>query len=382
MTDDQPTGSCPTCSRRDPRVPQLCDVDRSKLRAWLFDITVLYAELASRDAELADPADRRFAATMSRWDAGMKRAVREPATVARPADPAAYHLPSGASSSPSRGSPVSGSKERQLPIDTDAVDLTGPVRSAGVAVLDEDAVGHASVASTLDFWVEDWRAQRGAGERRPAATVPEIARWLLDRLDDAMDTSPAIAEFFTAVRRLRGALHAQLGQVEVPDYKRGIPCPRCLALALVHTNGSEFIECSSCPAVLSFMEYDEHVRALSAEQVLVRRAKVAKVKALRGLLLAMRSAGWRHDVRRYGDDEGMFVVHGWRRGAAAIEAWVQDADGYLRLGTVWWLADADNPSVTLSATGDWVDAYGIPGLTKLARAAGILTPVKQKETAA
>jgi hypothetical protein len=380
--DDQTTGSCPTCGRRDPRTPQLCDVDRSKLRSWLFDIPTLHAELQERIEERSAPSDLRVAVTVTEWDVEAKRAVRVPATVGRPADPTSYYLPSGASSSASRGGPVTGSKERRLPIDTDAVDLTGQVRSAGVAVLDEDAVGYESVASVLDFWVEDWRADRGAGERRPAATVPEIARWLLDRLDDACDDSPAIAEFFDAVRQLRGALQAKLGQVVVPDYKRGIPCPQCQCLTLVHHDGSDRIECASCPALLSFIEYDAHVRSLSSEHEQARRVKVAQIKAVRGLLLALRGAGWRHNVCRYGDEEGVLVVHQWRRGTASVDAWVQDVDGQLALSGVAWAADAANPSVILSATGDWVTTYGIPALTKLARAAGILTPVKQKEKAA
>lgn len=383
--DDQPTGSCPTCERREPRTPQLCDVCRSRLRASLFDITSLFAELEERTDELAAPLEHRpYVATVVeklKLDDGTKLKVTTRVLTKRAADQVAYLLPSGASSSPSRGGPVTGSKERRLPIDTDAVDLTGPVRSAGVAVLDEDAVGHVSVASVLDFWVEDWRAWRGAGERRPSPAVPEIVRWLLDRLDDAMDHSPSIDEFFHAVRRLYGALKAQLGQLDIPDYKRGVPCPNCAALTLVHHDGSDRIECASCPALLSFIEYDTHVRALSADQVQLRRVKVAQIKAVRRLLEAMRSAGWRHDVRRHGDEDGTYVVHRWRRDRAAVEAWMPTTDGYATLGNVWWVADEVNPSLSLSASGEWVETYGISALQRLARAAGLLTPIKQ-ETAA
>ncbi len=376
--DDQPSGSCPTCGRRDPRVPQICDVDRSRLRSWLFDIPSLAAELEERIEERSEPSDVRLAVTVTEWDAEAKRAVRVPAPIGRPADPAAYYLPSGASSSASRGGPVTGSKERQLPIATDAVDLTGPARVVGAAVLDEDAVGYESVATVLDRWVEDWRVYRGAGERRPSSTVPELTEWLLARLEDACDEAPAIVEFFDAIRRLRGALQAQLGLIEVPDYKHGIPCKRCKALTLVQQPGSDRIECSSCFSLLSFLEYDEHVRSLSAEQVQARRLKVAQVRAVRGLLVRLHKVGWRHTVRQYGDEDGQWVAHCWRRAAAAVEVTVQDVDGYLNLVSVWWVADEANPSVNLSATGDWVEAYGIPGLTKLARAAGLLTPVKQE----
>ncbi len=380
--DDQPSGSCPTCRRRDARVPQICDPCRSRLRSWVFDIPSLYAELEERIEVRSEPSDvRPFVATVAEWTG--REIVQTAVVTARPADPVAYHLPSGASSSASRGGPVSGSKEKRLPIDTDAVDLTGPVRSAGVAVLDVDAVGYESVASVLDFWVEDWRADRGAGERRPSATVPELTRWLLERLDDACDGSPSIEEFYTAIGRLRRALQHECGQIDIPDYKRFTPCPRCSSLTLVHHNGSQFVECSTCPAVLSFLEYDEHARVLSTQYDKARRARVAQIKTVRRLLESLRAAGWRYDRRReFGDEFALLVVHRWRRGSAAVEAWAQDTDGSAQLTTVWWVADEANPSVTLSVSGDWVDTYGIPALTKLARAAGILTPVKQKETAA
>lgn len=334
MTDDQPTGSCPTCQRRDARTPQLCDVCRSRLRSFLADVPDLYSQL------LAEEYDGL---------AGSKAGGR-----------------------------VSGSKERRLPIDTDAVDLTGPVRSAGVAVLDEDAVGYESVATVLDFWIEDWRALRGAGERRPSATVPELTRWLLDRLDDAMDSAPAVVEFYEAVRRLRNALNTALRRFDIPDYKRFTPCPRCFSLSLVHHGGSEFIECSTCPAVLSFLEYDDHARSLSAEYEQARRVKVAQIKAVRRLLEALRVAGWRHSLRyeertlgsEFGDDACR--VHVWRRGSEQIEHWIL-IDSGASLGHFWYTYDDSS----LSVSTEWVDDNGIPALQKLARAAGFLTAPKR-----
>lgn len=373
LTDDQPSGSCPTCRRRNPRVEQLCDVCRSRLRAWLFDIPDLYHQLSE-----GEPSVREYR--------GARLIVDDDNVVLGEVphfDHVSNVLPAGGAPAGFRLGPISGSKERRLPINEDAADLTGPVRSAGVAVLDEDAVGYASVASVLDFWVTDWRALRGAGERRPSATVPELARWLLDRLDDACDNAPSIGEFFEAVRRLRGALQGQLGQIEIPDYKRGVSCPRCAALTLVHHSGSDRIECGSCPALLSFIEYDAHVRSLSAEHEQARRVKVAQIKAVRRLLSAMREAGWRYDRRReFGDEYALLVVHRWRRGSAAVEAWMQDTDGSAALTTVWWVADEANPSVTLSVSGDWVETYGIGAVQKLARAAGILTAPKKEEVAA
>lgn len=376
MTDDQPSGSCPTCAHREPRTPQLCDVCRSRLRSNLFDIPSLYAELQERTDEMAEPLDvRPYVATVPEWTG--REVVHTAVVTNRPADPVSYHLTSGASSSPSRGGPVSGSKERRLPIDEDAVDLTGPVRSAGVAVLDEDAVGYASVASVLDFWVEDWRTSRGKGERRPGATVSELAEWLLIRLDDACDHSPPIAEFFEAIRRLRGALQAQLGQVDIPEYKRGVPCPHCAALTLVFHAGSSYIECGSCPAQVSFLEYEEHVRALSAEQVLVRRVKVAQVKALRQMLGAMRGAGWRFVSSL--EQDGWRLCH-WFRDDAVVQCWIHPRTGQ-GPAAVWYHPVAGE-GYALSVTTEWIAQEGFPALRKLARSVGILTAPKKEEVAA
>lgn len=386
---DEPTGSCPTCTRRDPRNPILCDVCRSKLRSWLGDIPDLFEELERRTDELAEPLEHRpYVATVvekvERPD-GTKVKVVSYVLTKRAADQVAYVMPSGASSSPSRGGPVSGSRESRLPIDTDAVDLTAPARAGGRAVLAEDATGYTSVASTLDFWVEDWRTSRGAGERRPPPTVDYLTEWLLNRLDDAMDHSAPIDEFFHDVRRVRGALKAHLGQVEIPDYKRGIPCRRCLALTLVHHDGSDRIECASCPALLSFIEYDAHVRSLSAEHEQARRVKVAKVKALRGLLVALRSAGWQR-AAEFEDaeyrpipnrSERAHTVLIWWRGNERIEMRAAAGERTPH-GLVVYMADVTSTRSTTSWLGDEPASY----VQKVARAAGILTPVKQMEKAA
>jgi Zn ribbon nucleic-acid-binding protein len=158
---------------------------------------------------------------------------------------------------------VSGSKEPRLPIDVDEVDLTAPARNAWL--LGDDQVGHTSVAGTLDFWARDWREARGGLERLPDPFVPALASWLLRRVDDAMGVHLAIDEFFHDVRRTHGALRGQLGLVDVPDYKRGVPCPKCETLALYRANGSEWVECGACGSMLTTDEYDTYVAALAAQ---------------------------------------------------------------------------------------------------------------------
>lgn len=366
MTDDQPTGSCPTCHRRDPRVQQLCDVCRSRLRAWVFDLTDLHAQLSE-----GEPSVRDYRGTRIVVDDDMKPIDEVPHY-----DHVSNVLPAGGGPSGFRLGPITGSRERRLPINEDAADLTGPVRAGGLAVLDEDAVGHVSVASVLDFWVEDWRTWRSAGERRPSPTVPEIVRWLLDRLDDAMDHSPSVDEFFHAVRRLYGALKAQLGQVDIPDYKRGVPCRNCLALTLVHQPGSDRIECGSCDALLDFFEYDTHVRSLSAEQVAARRLQVAQTKALRQTLGVMRAAGWRFVSSS--ESDGWRLCQ-WFRDDAVVQCWIHPRTGQSPAAV--WYHPVAGEGYALSVTTEWIAQEGFPALRKLARSVGLLTPIKQ-ETAA
>lgn len=281
MTADQPTpGSCPTCYRRDPRTPLLCDVCRSRLRSWLGDIPDLFEELQRRTDELAEPIDHRpYVATVVNkveGSDGKKVKVTSHVLTRRAADQVAYLLPAGGSSSPSRTGPVSGSPEPRLPIDLDEVDLTAPARTSTSATVplayaeqDEDQVGYLSVATTLDSWAADWADLRG--ERLRTQLHPDqvgfLSHWLRLRLDDACNEHLAIDEFFEDIRLIHGALSAQLGLFDIPDYKRGVSCPRCNALALVRENGSDFIECCTvnCRTLLTPAQYDEHVKALAAK---------------------------------------------------------------------------------------------------------------------
>lgn len=232
MIDDQPSGSCPTCRRRDPRNPQLCDVDRSKFRTWLGDLPHLAEEL---------------------------EAVR-------------YDGINGQSA----GGRVSGSKERQLPIRVDPLDLAAPARN--VWLLGEDQVGHISVASILDFWARDWREARGGRERLPDPYVPALAAWLLRRADDAMDSHPAIAEMWDDVRRLHGVLRVQLGlHPPRPVYLDGVPCRRCGAGTLWRMPESEYAsECAvpECRDLLTDEEYDAWTRERAAP--LKRRNRILR----------------------------------------------------------------------------------------------------------
>ncbi|HEX2551122.1 MAG TPA: hypothetical protein VHK64_05975 [Nocardioidaceae bacterium] len=226
-TREEPSGSCVTCARRDPHRGLVCNADRSKLRSWLREIPDLFDDLVAQD---------------------------EP-------DP----LAAGPVKGQSAGGPVSGSKERKLPIDEDAIDLSGPVR--GVRLLGEDQIGYSSVASELDFWVEDWREARGRGEGRPDPTVRALATWLEVRAEDACDAHPAVDEMFEAVRKLRSALRGVLKLIEpLPEYRPDVPCPGCSRLTLYKANGSDRYECDSCPRLLTPEEFDRWAGLVLADK--------------------------------------------------------------------------------------------------------------------
>lgn len=223
--DDQPTGSCVCCNRRDPHEGYACNPCRSRFRTWLAEIPDLYASL------LGEPL-----------------------------------APSG---SPGKGGPVSGSRERPIPIRVDLFDLTHA--GGWPDVLTEDQVGHLPVWMTLETWARDWSTFRAMGEAAERS-VSGLCRWMWERVDDMCDEHEAIDECWRDVRALRGALYAQLGMFETPDYKKGVPCRQCNALALVRKDGSDFIECGECPAVLTPEEYDRWVRLLAAA---VKKEKAA-----------------------------------------------------------------------------------------------------------
>lgn len=258
MADEERTGTCPCCARRDPRRRLVCDVCRSKLRSWLREIPDLYGELGEQHD--APPVDRDLVL----YPPGHKREGEWVTHL----DELAVALPAGAVAGQALGGPVSGSTEPRLPIRVDPLDLAAPARN--VHLLGEDQVGYESVASELDFWVRDWREARGGLERLPDPDVSTLASWLERRAEDACDAHPAVDEMFEAVARLRSALRRQVGQADVPDYKQGVPCRRCDAMALVRVNGSDWIECADCPELLSPEEYERWC-GLLAEQAKSKR---------------------------------------------------------------------------------------------------------------
>lgn len=251
--------ACITCTvyrpDADPRLPirpPVCDGDRKLLDSHLWDIPDLYGRLPE------EPTAFGNAPYMVELPGGRLEQ--------RGVDPLAAAFPAGPVPGRSRQPRVSGSKERPAPTSLDRIDLTLPARAASVDLWartemgqDPDQVGSLSVATILDCWVRDWREALWPTHSLPVPTVPELARWLRNRVGDACDQHPAIDEFAAELKSLRYALRRQLGETEAqPETEpyKGVACQKCdLRGVLWRKPGSGWIECRSCGNLMSDEEY-------------------------------------------------------------------------------------------------------------------------------
>jgi ribosomal protein L37AE/L43A len=307
-------------------------------------------------------------------------------------------LPAAATPGAARGGRVSGSPEPRLPVSVDMLDLLAPARRStsasaplAYAEQDDDQVGFLSVASTLFTWAEDLREHRGRGEGLPDVSISSLAEWLLNRIDEACDDHPAIDELYDDLRKLYGALRAQLGQIDIPDYRHGIPCPKCQRLSLVRQAGGDYVVCSECGAYLKITEYEEYVMtmatALSTEEREKRRKAAADRRALVRLLREMHAVGWRHSVRWEApapdlDDPPPGAGswrHDWTRGGECIRLYIRTGDneggGWIQLGRIYGVAFF---GANVHVEVEWIVENGVARLHRLATAAGVLSVPKER----
>ncbi|GAA3750628.1 hypothetical protein [Micromonospora maritima] len=306
--------ACVLCAvyRRDaePRQYERAQADdgcRRRLDGEIVDVRDLFLRLANPEAPDVD--DRTYEAYDSQGEfIGLRRA-----------DPTSVF--GGMAPTPARSAQpsVSGSRERQLPINPDIVDLLAPARSGGVRdtmvpatrvehgtvihrrivagpegpqvaeevypatrrrpVLDDDGsavmvaagdqTGKQSVATVLDEIVRDWRDSLFPDERLPVPTVPLLTDWLLVRSTAACDRHPAIAEHAREIRHLRTELYRALGESEpLPQVMWGVLCRTegCDDVSqLVRRPGSEYIECDACSRLYTEEEYREWTQLLAKQ---------------------------------------------------------------------------------------------------------------------
>jgi hypothetical protein len=183
-------------------------------------------------------------------------------------DPVARVLTAGPVNGARSGPRVTSSGERSLPIRVDPTDLLLPARPGSVGVKtrgawsgvpggDPDQVGNLAVATELEFWARDWADARGEG--CPLPTVPVLAGWLLDRLDWACASHPALDEFAGKLTHLRTVLTAATGRLPARPEPVDRPCPACHLLMLRRLPDSDYIDCAGCGRVLTDDEYRDHL---------------------------------------------------------------------------------------------------------------------------
>lgn len=195
-------------------------------------------------------------------------------------DPISAALPSGAPGrTPPRFGLVTGTRDREAPIDLDLVDLTASAREHQPS--DEarrermHQIGHISIAYRLDQWVRDWRTYTWCGsDIQPAPTVPDLATWLGRWVDAACDQHPAIDDFADEIREVHGSMRAYIPRVvernEPPPRRRAepytAPCRGCDMVSLWWFPSDERVRCDTegCGVVMTEDEYAQWARQIIA----------------------------------------------------------------------------------------------------------------------
>lgn len=258
--------TCTTCPvlrpDSDPRIPNyppVCDGDRALLDRLLVEIANLHVVLGTPEPLIVD---RRRYERFDRLGASLGTVWASPLTDLGGAAPI---------SSRSKQPSVSGSRERPIPIPVHVVDLQAPLRPVRLSQPfrgdSGDQVGHLPAAVVLAEWVRGWRDQLFGNQHLPKPGVGNLVRWLRDRLPDACDEHPAIAEFAEEIRNLRGALRSAAGESEPrPERCDGVPCRRCDLMTLFRQPGGD-VHCvtADCSAVYRADEYQQWVKTLAAE---------------------------------------------------------------------------------------------------------------------
>lgn len=246
--------TCPICSYREPRIPQVCDPDRSWIDRVLREIPEFCGELAALGYV---QRDRR----------GPVKVTLPPGSeVEEHFDQVANVLPAGPISGAGKSPRVSGTLVRGVPI---RLDLLGPPDTRPVVDLFGDQAGDPAVAAVLRGWVvtwwEDWRGPFAGEQLLRDRSITASAGWLRTRLGEACDRLESIREFADELGAIHLSLRRALGLTDPqPEHCQGVPCKRCDLKELYRQPGDDWIECDACGLLLSAWEYDFWVKLNSS----------------------------------------------------------------------------------------------------------------------
>lgn len=228
--------------------PQACEPCRVWLARLPGDIVTLWARLGEHHLVEPDSPWKVQQLYKGHW-------VRQNGN-----DPVAAALPTGANGARIGHDIVTGSRDPQVPVNLDLVDLTLPVHGDHLTDIGRlwwmDQTGHISVAQELDLLVREWADE--LGHRLPAPTVPVLAGWLTDRMPWACDHHPGVDHAAGQLHRLRGVLRGVLGETEQRPEHMGAPCPGCDRITLIRQPGEDKVECAheDCMRILTAEEYE------------------------------------------------------------------------------------------------------------------------------
>lgn len=212
---------CEVCQRREAQ-GFVCGVCLARMSKWLQEIPALYLELHTRHQE--DPVP------------SMKVG----------------------SSGPVGGVRVSGSRERSVPIDLDAVDLLLNVEYS--MPNSEMGMQMVPVLGLLWAWVSLFAWQWYRDECLPVREVPVLALWLTQRLDDLALVDQATPELEAALRRCVGQLRRVVdGRVAKPEFRYG-RCAKCKMRALYFDPEYEFVRCATCGHTMTEDDYAKYLQ--------------------------------------------------------------------------------------------------------------------------
>jgi len=230
----------PKAEQHAPDRSQTCESGRRRLERDRMSVFSMFLRLVEQEELISDDRVRRGSD--------------------RPRDPIAAALPMATTASPSNRPAVSGSKERQLPINVNVADLTAPANT-GQMQAGPDQVGIHSVATVLYHWANWWRVTIYDSHLVPPRDVAGLMKWIEPRLASIADEDEEIAQFAADMIELRGHLRNALGEnAPQPIVMWGVPCRRCNTVSTLRLNPEDpdrYRECSSarCGLLMSEDEY-------------------------------------------------------------------------------------------------------------------------------
>lgn len=219
------------------------------------------------DWQTCEAGRRRLEHELINVRAAFQRLDEEVAAEVGAKDLVSRLLPGAPTPSPSNQPRVSGSRERQLPIDITRIDLVLPAVPGYVYDPDRDQGGVLSVATVINEWVAAWHDRWFAGQRYPRTDAVTLIDWVLDaRLVYIVQVETGITDFADEVRQLRSVLRSALREVAPKRATMwGVPCPRCKIISQLTLDPDDpnfYRECGNCGVMLSRDEYLHHLRGI------------------------------------------------------------------------------------------------------------------------